>query len=61
MTMSESESSSVADFYGPVLAGWPVEVQRLVVRHLSRDFKQVADLEEAILAVARNSVDGGAS
>jgi hypothetical protein len=58
--MSESEPS-VADFYAPVLAGWPVEVQRLVVRHLSRDFKQVADLEEAILAVARNTVKGGPS
>jgi hypothetical protein len=58
--MSESEPS-VADFYAPVLAGRPVVVQRLVVRHLRRDFKQVADLEEAILAVARNTVEGGSS
>ena len=57
---SESESS-VADFYAPVMAAWPVEVQRLVVRHLRREFKQVANLEEAILATARTSVDEGES
>ena len=58
--MSESETS-VAEFYAPVMAGWPVEVQRLVVQHLSREFRQVTHLEDAILAVARNAVDGAPS
>lgn len=52
--MPESEPS-VADFYAPVMAGWPVEVQRLVVRLLSRDFRRTSDLEDEILAAAHRA------
>lgn len=58
--MSESETS-VADFYAPVLARWPVEVQRLVVRLLSREFKRTSDLEDEILATAQHVGEVGKS
>lgn len=58
--MSESEPS-VADFYAPVMAGWPVEVQRLVVRLLSREFKRASELEDEILATAQHAGEGDKS
>lgn len=58
--MPEPEPS-VADFYAPVMAGWPVEVQRLVVQLLSREFRQASEVEEAILAVAKRAEEGGTS
>ena len=58
--MPEPEPS-VADFYAPVMAGWPVEVQRLVVQLLSREFGQASDVEDAILAVATRAEEEGGS
>lgn len=52
--MSDSEPS-VAEFYAPVMGGWSVEVQRLVVRLLSRDIKRSSDLEDEILAAAERT------
>ena len=49
---------SVADFYRPVMNGRSQDVQRLVVRLLSREFKSASDLEDEILAVARKTEKG---
>ena len=54
MTASEE---SVVDFYRPVLEPWTVEVQRLVMQLLSGKFKHTAELEDAIMAVARTTTD----
>lgn len=54
MTASEE---SVADFYAPVMAPWPPEVQRLVVRLLGGELKQAIELEDAIMAAAQATAD----
>ena len=56
--MTKSEQS-VADFYASVMTGRPPEVQRLVVRLLSREFKQASDLEDEILAAAKLAEEEG--
>ena len=52
--MSAPEES-VAEFYAPVLADKPAEVQRLVVRLLNREFKQANELEDEIMAAAQSA------
>jgi hypothetical protein len=59
--MTESKSP-IQNFYQPVLAKYPPEVQRLMIELLGEQSPQTFDLEAAIMKVAESIVpDGGES
>ena len=53
--MSTTSEEPVAEFYRPVMADRPTEVQRLVVNLLRGEFKLATDLEARIMAVAQSA------
>lgn len=46
---------SFAEFYAPILGRHPRDVQKMLARLLNSEFKQPADLADAIMLVASES------
>ena len=54
--MPKSEQS-VAEFYAPIMASHPLNVQRIVLRLLRGEFQHSRDLENQIMEVARSCAE----